>query len=245
MTRGRLAEKTWADYDMGDVNALSKAQLEKAVRRASKAANQRLLRLERAGKNTSGAYKMAMSHLEGRRRFYERTDKRSLAELRKEYASLRSFISAKTSTIQGIKEAGDKRYQTRRRFYERTDKRSLAELRKEYASLRSFISAKTSTIQGIKEAGDKRYQTAVERGYQGTFEEWERDVRKYFAEHVEALFSSDVIYSSITGNKVDVIDDVLATSRAYRKHNKDYTQGRALLDYMRRDEQRKKRQKGR
>lgn len=198
MTRGRLAEKTWADYDMGDVNALSKAQLEKAVRRASKAANQRLLRLERAGKNTSGAYKMAMSHLEGRRRFYERTDKRSLAELRKEYASLRSFISAKTSTI-----------------------------------------------QGIKEAGDKRYQTAVERGYQGTFEEWERDVRKYFAEHVEALFSSDVIYSSITGNKVDVIDDVLATSRAYRKHDKDYTQGRALLDYMRRDEQRKKRQKGR
>lgn len=198
MARGRLAEKTWADYDMGDVNALSKVQLEKAVRRASKAANQRLLRLERAGKNTSGAYKMAMSHLEGRRRFYERTDKRSLAELRKEYASLRSFITAKTSTI-----------------------------------------------QGIKEAGDKRYQTAVERGYQGTFEEWERDVRKYFAEHVEALFSSDVIYSSITGNKVDVIDDVLATSRVYRKHDKDYTQGRALLDYMRRDEQRKKRQKGR
>lgn len=198
MARGRLVEKTWADYDMGDVNALSKAQLEKAVRRAAKAANQRLLRLERAGKNTSGAYKMAMSHLEGRRRFYERTDKRSLAELRTEYASLRSFISAKTSTI-----------------------------------------------QGIKEAGDKRYQTAVERGYQGTFEEWERDVRKYFAEHVEALFSSDVIYSSITGNKVDVIDDVLATSRAYRKHDKDYTQGRALLDYMRRDEQRKKRQKGR
>lgn len=198
MARGRLVEKTWADYDMGDVNALSKTQLEKAVRRAAKAANQRLLRLERAGKNTSGAYKMAMSHLEGRRRFYERTDKRSLAELRAEYASLRSFISAKTSTI-----------------------------------------------QGIKEAGDKRYQTAVERGYQGTFEEWERDVRKYFAEHVEALFSSDVIYSSITGNKVDVIDDVLATSRAYRKHDKDYTQGRALLDYMRRDEQRKKRQKGR
>lgn len=198
MARGRLVEKTWADYDMGDVNALSKAQLEKAVRRAAKAANQRLVRLERAGKNTSGAYKMAMSHLEGRRRFYERTDKRSLAELRAEYASLRSFISAKTSTI-----------------------------------------------QGIKEAGDKRYQTAVERGYQGTFEEWERDVRKYFAEHVEALFSSDVIYSSITGNNVDVIDDVLATSRAYRKHDKDYTQGRALLDYMRRDEQRKKRQKGR
>lgn len=198
MARGRLAEKTWADYDMGDVNALSKVQLEKAVRRAAKAANQRLLRLERAGKNTSGAYKMAMSHLEGRRRFFERTDKRSLAELRKEYTSLRSFISAKTSTI-----------------------------------------------QGIKEAGDKRYQTAVERGYQGTFEEWERDVRKYFAEHVEALLSSDVIYSSITGNRVDVIDDVLATSRSYRKHDKDYIQGRALLDYMRRDEQRKKRQKGR
>lgn len=196
MARGRLVEKTWADYDMGDVNALSKAQLEKAVRRAAKAANQRLLRLERAGKNTSGAYKMAMSHLEGRRRFYERTDKRSLAELRKEYASLRSFISAKTSTI-----------------------------------------------QGIKEAADKRYQTAVERGYQGTFEEWERDVRKYFAEHVEALFSSDVIYSSITGNKVDVLDDILATSRAYRKHDKSYTQGRALLDYMKRDEERRKRKK--
>lgn len=196
MARGRLVEKTWADYDMGDVNALSKAQLEKAVRRAAKAANQRLLRLERAGKNTSGAYKMAMRHLEGRRRFYERTDKRSLAELRKEYASLRSFISAKTSTI-----------------------------------------------QGIKEAGDKRYQTAVERGYQGTFEEWERDVRKYFAEHVEALFSSDVIYSSITGNKVDVLDDILTTSRAYRKHDKSYTQGRALLDYMKRDEERRKRKK--
>ena len=41
----RIKEKTWADYDVGPVNELTKAELVKAVRRAAKAANQRLLRL--------------------------------------------------------------------------------------------------------------------------------------------------------------------------------------------------------
>ncbi|WP_417398979.1 hypothetical protein [Hominenteromicrobium sp.] len=107
----RIKEKTWADYDAGPVNELTKAELVKAVRRAAKAANQRLLRLERAGL-TGGVYKTAQANLGGRRRFKEKPDKMKLSQLRAEYTSIREFLSAKTSTVQGQRETDWKRYAT-------------------------------------------------------------------------------------------------------------------------------------
>lgn len=111
MPRIKLATNTWADYDIGDPSQASKEELAAAVRRAAKAANQRLLRLERAGA-TKGIYENAMYDLVNRRRFKERTAALSLNALRHEYKILRSFISAKTSTVQGRQETIDKRYKT-------------------------------------------------------------------------------------------------------------------------------------
>lgn len=111
MPRQKLATKTWADYDIGDPSQAGQQELSVAVRRAAKAANQRLLRLERAG-HTKGIYENAMYDLVNRKRFKERTDKLSLNALRHEYKILRSFLSAKTSTVQGRQDTIDKRYKT-------------------------------------------------------------------------------------------------------------------------------------
>lgn len=104
MARQQFYVASWVDYDVGDPKTVPRADLEAAVRKAAKAANQRLLRLERAGA-TKGVYKSAMQDLGlDRVRFSERPQKLSLAELRHEYVSLRSFLSAKTSTLQGRNE---------------------------------------------------------------------------------------------------------------------------------------------
>lgn len=112
-----LKEKTWQDYEYQGAYMLASAEdLRSVVRRAAKAANQRLLRRERAGR-TKGAYAGTMVALGrlGRRRFTEsksRLDKMSINELRHEYVILRDWLSAKTSTLQGLKKSDDKRYQT-------------------------------------------------------------------------------------------------------------------------------------
>lgn len=114
-----LKEKTWQDYEYQGAYMLASAEdLRRVVRRAAKAANQRLLRRERAGR-TKGAYAGTMVALGrlGRRRFTEsksRLDKMSINELRHEYVILRDWLSAKTSTVQGLKATDDKRYQTAR-----------------------------------------------------------------------------------------------------------------------------------
>lgn len=112
-----LKEKTWQDYEYRGAYMLASAEdLRSVVRRAAKAANQRLLRRERAGR-TKGVYAGTMAALGrlGRSRFAEsksRLDKMSINELRHEYVMLRDWLSAKTSTLQGLKESDDKRYQT-------------------------------------------------------------------------------------------------------------------------------------
>lgn len=124
MARTKIKQKTWTDYDIGDPSKASYEELKAAVRRAAKAANQRLLRLERAGA-TTGVYQSAMEDLGnmrmqdgrpagGRRRFQENPGKFTINQLRHEYRALRSFLSAKTSTVQGRRESEDKRYQTAR-----------------------------------------------------------------------------------------------------------------------------------
>lgn len=109
----QFKEKSWEDYSRGNPNTLSTAELRDAVRKAAKAANQRLVRLERRG-YTNGVYERAMNNLvsTGRRRFKENTAKLTQAELRREYAALRDFIGAKTSTVQGRRDTEEKRYQT-------------------------------------------------------------------------------------------------------------------------------------
>lgn len=112
-----LREKTWQDYEYRGAYMLASAEdLRRVVRRAAKAANQRLLRRERAGR-TKGVYAGTIAALGrlGRVRFAEsksRLDKMSINELRHEYVLLRDWLSAKTSTLQGLKASDDKRYQT-------------------------------------------------------------------------------------------------------------------------------------
>lgn len=112
MARQEFYVASWVNYDVGDPKTVPRAKLEAAVRKAAKAANQRLLRLERAGA-TTGVYMSAMQDLGlDRRRFKERPQKLSIAELRHEYASLRSFLSAQTSTLQGRRKRLGKIYDT-------------------------------------------------------------------------------------------------------------------------------------
>ena len=187
MTKQKLAVNTWSDYDIGDPSQASKEELVQAVRRAAKAANQRLLRLERAG-HTNGIYENAMYDLVNRRRFRERTEKLSLNELRHEYKILRSFLSAKSSTV-----------------------------------------------QGRQDIIDKRYKTAQDRGFSGSLSDFEFEVVKYFSDNVERLFSSDVIYQSITGGHTDIID---AAVRQFG--SEESKRGAALLYYLKRKESRKR-----
>lgn len=109
----RIIEKTWADYEIKNFKRATRAELQVAVRKAAKAANQRLLRLERHDKMT-GAYMLAQQFFKnmGRRRYKERPEKLTYNELQKEYKALRSFISAKSSTIQGAADVSYKRYET-------------------------------------------------------------------------------------------------------------------------------------
>lgn len=109
----KFKEKVWADYALKNFSRATRADLQAAVRKAAKAANQRLLRLERHGE-TRGAYKIAQRFFKdtGRRRYKERPEKLTYNELQKEYKALRSFLSAKSSTIQGAREISYKRYET-------------------------------------------------------------------------------------------------------------------------------------
>lgn len=169
----------WSQYDIGDPRNVSRETLEKAVRGAAKTANSRLLRLERKGR-TKGAYARAMQNLGDRKRFKE---------------------NPKSLTIQ--------------------------QLRREYVSLRDFISAKTSTIQGQNVADELRYAKAVRAGYQGTMDEFIRDIEKAFTESFESLFSSNVIYQAITGGTLNLLENVVERNRAAPKDR-----GRILLEYL-------------
>ena len=186
----RIIEKTWADYEIKNFKRATRSELQAAVRKAAKAANQRLLRLERHDKMT-GAYMLAQQY---------------------------------------FKNTG------RRRYRERPEKLTYNELQKEYKALRSFISAKSSTIQGASDISYKRYETAVSRGYKGTFEQFELDIRKAFAKAIEGLFSSDVIYKAVTSGNLDILEE---TAKEFEDSNE--LRGRALLTYMKRKKDRTRR----
>lgn len=97
--------KPWEAFAPKGPNATSytREELEQIVRRASGAANRRLKRLEEAGE-TKGVYKRALGMLEtqGRTKFSGAVKSMTRSELIAEYLRLRDFLSAKTSTKQGI-----------------------------------------------------------------------------------------------------------------------------------------------
>lgn len=179
----KIKEKVWADYALKNFNRATRADLQAAVRKAAKAANQRLLRLERHDE-TRGAYQIAQKY---------------------------------------FKDTG------RHRYKERTSKLTYNELQKEYKALRSFISARSSTIQGALEIEKKRFETAKSKGYGGTFEQFKFDIVKAFSKLNESLFSSDVIYESVTGGNLDILEET-----AKQFHNSNEMRGQALLLYMKR-----------
>lgn len=110
----------WGYYSPKTTNPaeLTKDELAKVVRKAAKAANQRLRSLERQGLSVrSGAYKYAQSQLpQTRPRFRERvTADMDQTTLRHMYMQLRNFISYKTSTPTGMMESQAKGYETAKR----------------------------------------------------------------------------------------------------------------------------------
>lgn len=92
--------------DMRKASSYNLAELNKLRRRLAKRANQRLRDIERAGYTDAYVYSTTMSGYllaTERSRFYEGTREMDLFTLREELNELRYFLSAKTSTVGGIR----------------------------------------------------------------------------------------------------------------------------------------------
>lgn len=116
----KYAPQSWSYYspDATDPNRLTNAELVKVIRKAAKAANQRLRTLEKSDAiNTAktGAYKYAESQMPGKikPRFNERPkESADRTTLRHMYLQLREFMTMKSSTVTGVRAIKDARYQT-------------------------------------------------------------------------------------------------------------------------------------
>lgn len=102
--------------NLGEVAKGDIESLRAETRRLAKAANQRMVRLEQAGKRTSPAYQRARDDLETdfglpRQRYKEFTKNLSREELIQEYRSIRAFMTAKSSTVAGYQKIIDERYE--------------------------------------------------------------------------------------------------------------------------------------
>lgn len=176
-----IKEKSWEDYEYhGYFEHANRSDLIPVVRKAAKAANQRLLRRERAGR-TKGVYAGTMAELGrlGRRRFIEskkRLDEMSINELRHEYVMLRDWLSAKTSTLQGLRAADDKRYKTakERGFTGTLDEWNqiaetffTAEREKFFDSNATYMqvtAGNADIVQKIIERGQKKSEETIDKG---------------------------------------------------------------------------------
>lgn len=86
-------------------------ELRRIVRKAAKAANQRIRGIEKAGVK-SAALKSAMANMDGKSRFKERVKTQTRAELMREFVVLREFMTSQTSTVKGVNERLEKLYKT-------------------------------------------------------------------------------------------------------------------------------------
>lgn len=177
------AEKFEQRYAVKNINKVTQEELATVVRKAAKAANQRLLRLERAG-YTGGAYKSTM---------------RNIA------------------------------YTKSKRFKEKTKSLDIHALRREYVALRDFLTQKTSTVAGINAADAKRYKTAVERGYEGTLDEFRFDIERAFSDHLKSIYDSETIYNAVKVGTVDLLEEAVNESKA---RDKPTPAGNILVAYL-------------
>ena len=183
----RFQPVDWDEYAWkgGTLREATDQDLARIVRRAARAANQRLRRLEETGQTNSPAYRSAVKNLGDRTRFKERTAT----------ADRKALLS-------------------------------------EYYGLADFMGAKSSTPMGIEDIRNNRYNAARERGFEGSREEFNQLVEKFFNEHVESLLSSDVIYTAITENRADILDEIIDDINAGR-----LADDRAMMqEYIRRFE---------
>lgn len=176
-----IKEKSWEDYEYrGYFEHANRTDLIPVVRKAAKAANQRLLRMERAGL-TKGVYARISGQLErmGRRRFAEsagRLENMSLQDLRHEYVLLRDWLSAKTSTVQGKKNVDIIRYNTAKMrgftgTLEEWIEASKTFFTEQYEALFSsdvlytaIITSDADIVQNIIEENEKRKASQPDRG---------------------------------------------------------------------------------
>lgn len=181
--------KKWADYELKNFQAATEEQLRKAVRRAAKAANQRLLRLERAGKQDRYSYRQAMLDLVNRKRFTENTQKLKIAALRREYKLLRSFLSMKGSTLSGLNATDEKRYRTAvangfkgtfEEFYEQVNKYFGKAIDEYFDSHVIYIAINTGTLNIIDRILEK------EKNKPGTKEPESKKRGRRILEYLEA-----------------------------------------------------------
>lgn len=195
--------KPWEAYAPKGPNATSytREELEQIVRRASGAANRRLKRLEEAGE-TNGIYKRVLGMLEtqGRTKFSGAVKSMTRTELVAEYLRLRDFLSAKTSTMQGIKDWKRNVYESlvdrgftgsQEELSELFDKYMTKELESALGSDvvftllqtdngRPFLQRATDAIDRAKQTGESQ-TTALSREFNITTEEQAAQIlAKYF-----------------------------------------------------------------
>lgn len=97
---------------------LSKEELQESVKQMSKVANQRLRQLEKQGFTELNAYRKVLSNSQkmsifdytkkGEIKFSGATKNKTYNQLEQEFSELQKFLTAKTSTVKGIKEKYEK-----------------------------------------------------------------------------------------------------------------------------------------
>ena len=132
---------TGARYAVDNLNNLSRQELAAVVRRASKAANQRLRDIEKEvregreeGKGEAYAYMERVLAVENRNRFKERTSKMSIQELRQEYSRVITYLNLKSSTKTGRAELSTSKFKAyQKRGYKGTEDEFKKQARKLWA----------------------------------------------------------------------------------------------------------------
>lgn len=194
MTKEKKVRKvaTGARYAVDNPNNLSRQELAAVVRRASKAANQRLRDVEK---------EVREGREEGKGEAYAYME-RVLAD------------------------------ENRNRFKERTAKMTIQELRQEYSRVITYMNWKSSTKLGRMELAHSKYEKYVEKGYQGTEDDFTTQCRKLWSKAMVSKFGSDVIYAVFTSGNSDLMEEWM--NRADNIEDEDAaTAGKELLKVLR------------
>ena len=189
----RFSALGWNYYSRGNriPNSYTTEELQQIVRKASKAANQRIRTIEKKGLK-SYAVQM-MQKQTGRTRFSESTKKSSREELIRRFVDLREFMSAQTSTVGGIK--------------------------KHHAAI---------------------INTYMAQGFDGTEEELEFLLSKYFGSQMEKFYGSTIIQRLIIENDRESLSDYYKTwieeqrKESAGEETDSKAQGRALIRMIQR-----------